>query len=468
MNELNINLLTPETPPKKRVWHYLILGAGVFLIIVLAVFASSLLFSQDSSSLTENQKPGFFTQLKNLILSSDRQLKGEAEDRINILLLGIGGQGHDGAYLTDTIILASLKPSSHQVALLSVPRDLIVLIPGYGYRKINNADAFGELQQKGSGSQLAAKVVEETFGLLIHYYVRVDFEGFKKMIDEVGGIKVYADRAFTDEKFPTFNYKYRTVSFEQGWQKMDGQTALDFARSRHGNNGEAGDFARARRQQKVIVAFKDKIFSFSTLLNPNRWQNLSTELSSHVQTNLEWWELNLFYKIAKKLDYENLISRVLTAGENGPLVESQFEGASILQPRAGNFEEIQRLAREIFSNQLFAWGAPTVVEKQKTQPANQPKILIQNGTWILGLAAQTKAELEEKGLSIAEVGNALKRNQEKTFIYDFSAGKFPEALNKLKEELKADIIANPPEELIDPAAVTPDILVILGKDRVTN
>lgn len=467
MNELNINLLAPETPPKKRICRYLILGAGIFLIMVLAVFVSSLLFDQDSSSLAENQKPGFFTQLKNLILSSDRQLKGEAGDRINILLLGIGGQGHDGAYLTDTIILASLKPSTKQVALLSIPRDLIVLIPGYGFRKINNADAFGELQQKGSGSQLAAKVAEEALGLPIHYYVRVDFEGFKKMIDEVGGLKVYVDRAFTDEKFPTFNYKYRTISFEQGWQKMDGQTALDYARSRHGSNGEAGDFARARRQQKVIVAFKDKIFSFSTLLNPNRWQNLSAELSEHVQANLEWWELNRFYKIAKKLDYENLISRVLSAGENGPLVESLFEGASILQPRAGNFEEIQRLAREIFSSQPFTWGAPAP-EKQKIQPANQAKILIQNGTWILGLAAQTKAELEEKGLAIAEVGNALKRNQEKTFIYDLSAGKFPETFNKLKEELKADVISNPPDGLVEPTATRPDILVILGKDRTAN
>lgn len=464
MNDININLLSPRRSEtgKRKMWHYIFFCLPIILILGLAVVSSAMIFGQDSPTAAGTAKPGFFTQLKNLILSPDRRLKGEETDRVNILLLGIGGEGHDGAFLTDTIMLASVKPSTSQVALLSIPRDLIVPIPGYGFRKINNADAFGELKQKGNGSQFAKEIVENVLNLPIHYYIRVDFEGFKQMIDTVGGVKIYVDRTFEDVKFPTSNYKYRAISFSEGWRKMDGQTALDYARSRHGNNNEGNDFARSRRQQKVLVALKDKVFSFSTFLNPGRLQSLFENLRDHIQANLELWEINQFYKLAKKLDYENMISRVLTADENGPLVESQFEGASILQPRTGDFEEIQRIARDLFITRPTAVSLPAS-SSAKPSPA---KIEIQNGTWTLGLAAQTKAALEEKGFIIQTVGNANVRNHPKTVIYDYSAGRFATLINRLSDELRAEVILSPPADLTENAL--PDILIILGKDYATN
>lgn len=463
MNELNINLLEPEQKPKRKIWPYLLGGLVVVLILSAAIISSASIFGQPDDSLESgtDYKPGFLTQVKNLILSPDRKLQGEEEDRVNVLLLGIGGQGHDGAYLTDTIILASVKPSTQQIALLSIPRDLLVEIPGYGFRRINEANSFGELQSPGRGSRLAKEVVEKVIGLPIHYYLQIDFEGFKKMIDEVGGINIYVERSFEDYKFPTSNYKYRVVSFKQGWQKMDGQTALDFARSRHGNNGEGNDFARSRRQQKVLKALKEEVFSFSTFFNPSRLPSLFEQLNTHIQTNVELREINRAYKLAKKLDYENIINRVLAAGENEPLVESQFGGASVLVPRTGNFEEVQRLARHLFTL------VPSLAEGPQNpvpSPASpQPKIQIQNGTWLLGLAAETKVNLEQRGIAIEAVGNAKIRNQEKTIIYDYSAGKFPETVNRLKEELKAGVVSNPPASLTD-TIPAPDILVILGKD----
>src|SRR3989338_8508021 len=117
-------------------------------------------------------------QLKHLVASGDRELAGEADDRINVLLLGMGGLDHDGPFLTDTMMVASFKPSTKQVALISLPRDLLVPIPGSGWRKINYANAIGETEHPGQGGELAAKVVNQVLGIPIHYYVRIDFAGF--------------------------------------------------------------------------------------------------------------------------------------------------------------------------------------------------------------------------------------------------------------------------------------------------
>lgn len=243
---------------------------------------------------------------------------------------------------------------------------------------------------------------------------------------------------------------------------MDGQTALDFARSRHGGMGEGNDFARSRRQQKILAALKDKVFSFSTFLNPGRLQNIFGDLTSHLQTDLELWEINRFYKLAKKLDYENMISRVLEAGENGPLVESQFGGASVLLPRNDNYDEIQRLASNLF-------GSTVAMEKFLAKippPPGQPKIQIQNGTWTLGLAAQIKADLEARGVAIESVENAKSRPYEKTIIYNFSQNKFLESLNKLKTLLNAEVATSTPPNLAE--TPLPDLLIIVGNDKISS
>lgn len=466
MPEININLLEPQQTEQKKRRYWLWIGIAIFFLIV-ATIISALLFGKEPSDANpaNPEKPGILRQIKNLILSSDRQLKGEKDDRINTLLLGMGGVGHDGAFLTDTIILISLKPSTNKIALLSIPRDLLTEIPGYGFRRINEANAMGELQTPGQGAELAKKVMEQVTGLPIHYTVRVDFEGFIKVIDELGGVDVYVDKTFTDYKFPAPNYKYQTISFEKGWKKMDGQTALDYARSRHGDNGEGNDFARGRRQQKILAALKEKAFSFSTFFNLGRLQNIFENLNAHLQADLELWEISRFYKMAKNLDYENMISRVLSAGaDNDPLVETNYGGAAVLAPRAGNYDEIKRLA-----NNLFDLSVATPLSKTNIKtPAvpTGPRIQIQNGTWFLGLAALAKTDLEQKGIVIESVANAKNRNYEKTIIYDFSQGKFASAISKLSEELNAEISANATTSLYDEPA--PDILIIIGKDKAQS
>jgi len=465
MEEIKINLLEPQgiqEKPKRKIWFYIFLFFALLLIFWGVNFASSVISLNKISYNTTGDHPSFFTQLKNLIISPDRQLGGETEDRINILLLGVGGENHDGPYLSDTIILLSIQPSTKQIALLSIPRDLLVFIPDYGYGKINLANALGEAKQKGSGPFLAKEVIGQTINQPIHYYVRVDFQAFKEIVDAVGGINLYVDKTFTDTQYPTYDYKIQTISFDKGWQEMDGERALEFSRSRHGNNGEGSDFARSRRQQKILLSLKDKIFSASTFLNPGRLENIMNSLSRHVQTNIKPWEIMRFYKLAQKLDYENMINRVIEEGPNKPLLGTFYNGASVLVPRNDNFDEIQRLARNIFAFEASQIEPAPITPTKKHKG---PRIEVRNGTWILGLAAKTKVELEEKGFLIDEVGNANIRGYATTTIYDLSSRQYTTEIEKLKNELKAEIIKQPPVDLISTSTPNPDILIIVGSDR---
>ena len=208
----------------------------------------------------------FFSSFKSLVTSGDKELTGEEDDRINFLLLGIGGSGHAGPELTDTIMFGSYQPSTSEVGLLSIPRDLVVPIPEYGYRKINHVNAYGEVDDPGHGAEAAADVIGEVLDQEIHYTVKVDFDGFEELIDAIGGVDVYVDRGFVDYTYPTDDYLVQTVQFDEGWTHMNGDTALKYSRSRHGTNGEGSDFARAERQQKILVAVKegagDKVLTF--------------------------------------------------------------------------------------------------------------------------------------------------------------------------------------------------------------
>ena len=470
MEQMDTNLLQSKNQPpapESKFLHYAVMAVAILIILGSVAYSSSLLFGQTSNNspvAETSKKPGFFTQIKNLILSSERELKGQAEDRINILLLGIGGEGHDGPYLTDTIILASIKPSTKQVALLSIPRDLLMLIPGYGYRKINNADAFGESKTPGSGPVFASEVISQTLDIPIHYYIRADFQAFKDIVDRLGGIRVYVDKSFTDYTFPAADYKVKTISFEPGWQTMDGETALNFARSRHGTNGESNDFARSHRQQKILLAVKNKVSS-SFFFTAGKIQDILSSLEKHVNTNMEWWEIAGFYKLTKNLDYENMINRVLEDGPGKPLVQSRYGDAEVLEPRHDNFDEIKQITRNIFSEETAK--AP-VAEPANTARGRSldPVIEIQNGTWLFGLAAKTKVELETKGVKITNIGNAQARDYSKTVIYDMSAGRFKKELNQIKDLLGAEI-KSPPEALTV-ASSTPDILIIIGADKKTE
>src|SRR6266568_9193172 len=188
----------------------------------------------------------------------------QGTDRINILLLGIDKRDDEpiAGTRSDTMMLASIDPVSKSAALVSLPRDMWVNIPGCTYsqgcvggqQRINVAHAAG-------GPELARQTVTADFGVPIQFYARVDFRGFQQLIDAAGGVVVDVDWPVKDEEYPTDDYGYQRIYFGPGPQWMDGRTALMYARSRHGMS----DFARAGRQQKVIVSLRNRALQLNML-----------------------------------------------------------------------------------------------------------------------------------------------------------------------------------------------------------
>jgi LCP family protein required for cell wall assembly len=377
----------------------------------------------------------FFSSMRRLVTSGDKELTGEDDDRINFLLLGHGGAGHAGPELTDTIIFTSFRPSTSEIGMMSLPRDLIVAIPGYGYRKINHVNAYGELDETGSGAEVTADLIGEVLDQTVHYYIKVDFDGFEELLESIGGVDVYVDNAFTDYSYPTSNDLIQTVSFEEGWQHMDAETALQYSRSRHGTNGEGSDFARSRRQQKVILAVKEKVLSPAVLLSPGKLNRMIEIFQENVETNLTFWEMLKLARYAPAVQSENVNHYVLDASTASPLYASNINGAYVLLPKRDDWSEVQEIAASLFSSENAEHLAASGVE----DTAKSARIEIQNGTSISGLAFEASQLLVSSGFDVQTVGNADNRDYHRTIIYDLSEGEKSGELAVLKEFLEADV-----------------------------
>ncbi|MEZ7820957.1 MAG: LCP family protein [Patescibacteria group bacterium] len=419
----------------KQIKLLLITLFALLLIIIGIKFISSQLNDKRLiSDNTNNQTK----HLNNSTYKNDSERLKLSKDRINIIIAGIGGENHDGAYLTDSLIFASINTKTYKVSTLSIPRDLYVdLGNGYGYWKINAADALGEQENPGKGMNFTREIVEKITGQPIQYYLRLDFSGFKKIIDTLGGIGITVDRSFVDNEFPNDdndprNIGYKTVSFEAGYQIMDGQTALDYSRSRHGNNGEGSDFSRSLRQQKVIAAVKEKAMSLNTLMNPAKIVSLMSELNSNIQTNISYKDIPTLYKLASKLDTKNTINRTLSDSSGYVYITKTIDGASIVKPVGNNYTLIQDLVLNMFDQNY------SLSKKQEVLP----KIVILNGTNKAGLASRLTEQLKNtQEFKINFVGNADNRNQDTTTIYDTSETLDVKAISNLNSKIKAKIIS---------------------------
>lgn len=305
------------------------------------------------------------------------EISNELDDdpRINFLLLGYGGEGHDGGYLSDVVMIISVDTLNKKTTLISVPRDLWVTIPVQSDKKqnykINAAYAIGhddrkfplkEPRFKGEhgGGNMAMKVVENTFGLKIKNYAAVDFSSFENIVDLLGGIKVDVPKTFDDYFYPVkglenetcgfsqfqiaefhakfsgfdlekqFTCRYEHLHFDKGPTEMDGETALKFVRSRHSNE-YGGDFARGERQNAVLFATKDKLFSIYAAKNA---ESLYKQFQNLVKTDLS---LEMFKILSVSLgnpkDYQ--IKHVGLSVDNVLTTSRSSNGQFILIPKEG-------------------------------------------------------------------------------------------------------------------------------------
>ncbi len=281
------------------------------------------------------------TAIFQLIFQNGVPLK-ESDGRTNILVLGIGGGTHQGADLTDTLLVVSLDQKKHAVALISVPRDIW---SDTLKDKVNSAYHYGEEKKKGGGLVLAKAIIEDVVGLPIQYSLVIDFSGFKKIIDLVGGVDVTVPTAFTDPDFPIegkendlcsgdpdFRCRYETIHFDAGVQHMDGTVALKYVRSRHAEGEEGSDFARSHRQQDVLLALKQKVLAPKRLFSPTYVLKLFGAFDDATDMDMNIGELLTVGKLLattkssaiEKISFENLLV-------SPPLW--QYEGKYVLVPQ---------------------------------------------------------------------------------------------------------------------------------------
>lgn len=380
-------------------------------------------------------------------------LDGEKDKRINVLLIGIGGNNHEGGQLADTIIIMSVDPVQKRAAMFSLPRDLLVEIPGHGLRKINNAQAFGEFEEEGTGPLVMQKVVENTFGIPIHYYIRADFNGFAKIVDVLGGLNIDVDRSFTDYQYPTLSKKYQTVSFAAGPQIMDGETALMYARSRHSvMNNEGSDFARSKRQQKILAAIREKVLSTDFLLNPKKISAVTEELKENIATDFSNWEMLQFANLMRDIDTSTMTNVVFDDGPDGFLYPDTVDAAFVLRPKGGSFDTMKTKIQNIF-------GEETLVSSHR----RDAKIVIKNGTRMSGLALAASDLLTKDGFEVLYYGNASNRDAQKTVVFDLTDGKKTEALTALSKTMNADVIQGSLDETEKANTDGADFVVIIGR-----
>lgn len=342
---------------------------GLFLIFVVLISLTVAAFIFRDKLLES------FNPISVVASVSNAKLK-ETDGRTNILLLGSDkrSQGVVTSILTDSILIASIGKVDNDVVLISVPRDLWVQSPS-GYRtKINAVYTLAENDyvqngKKGpDGSEELKKTLEEFLGIPIHYYALITFDLFEQAVDIVGGVNVTVDNAFTDYMYPVEgkenapdNERYQTIHFNVGAQLMDGKTALKFVRSRHGDNGEDTDFARSKRQQKVIAALKDKSLSLQTILDINKIKSLYDAYSGNVTTDIDFATIQTFYLLSRQVDLAKVVSVVLDdrseANEGGLLYAPEDttlygEGKPyVLVPRTGDFSQIHAFVQKyLFGN----------------------------------------------------------------------------------------------------------------------
>lgn len=424
------------------------LAMAVSLMIVAVVATVGVKAVMASRHIVTRNTTGGAPALKGDI--DPTKLKGEGDGRINVLLLGIGGGNHDGSNLSDTIMVASIDPVNKNIAMLSIPRDLYVKIPGYGYNKINAANSLG-------GPELAKTVVGNILDMPIHYYVQVDFSGFKQAVNAVGGVDINNATKLFDPEYPCDDERhYCAFKLDPGQYHMDGGLALRFARCRHGSCGN--DFGRADRQQQLLVALRQKSLQASTLTNPVKISGLIDSVGDHVRTDFQPKELEKMGKIVKDIDISKANNKVLDDSADGLLVDGggKYAGAgSILLPKAGDFDysDIQELAHSIFIDGYL----------QKEKAA----VEVQNGTYQSGLGATIGKQLKAYNYNVVNVTTAADQTHQTSMLIDYTGGKKPYTVKYLEERFHTKAVSQPRPLDANGQPIATDIAIIVGNDYQT-
>ncbi|MHC1716522.1 MAG: LCP family protein [Candidatus Dojkabacteria bacterium] len=440
-----------EKEKKKKNWKKILLIIGIFIVVSALGFlgykgyiiSKDLGFKLDSNSLL-NKK----TELK----------KDSSGNFTNALLVGIDTREEGELFNTDTIILVSYNYTTKESVMLSIPRDFNVEIgkDTRWFERINAVYASAEKEKEGTGMDTLKETVEKVTGMEIQYYAMIDFKAFIEIVDLVEGIDVNVENNFTDYSYPS-GKSYQTVSFKAGPQTMDGDTALKFARSRHSQqNNEGSDYARARRQQKVIVALKEKILSNETLTNPRKVVDILSSLSQNIQiSEFTINDVEAGIELAKNVEESEgkTFSFVLdpTSG-NYSLVETKLKenGAFTLGPKEGFgvYTNIQTYLKNAFIN-------PGIYSEK-------PNIYVYDvGLGNKGTLETVKAlKSEFPYINIVFYGT-LYKDKEGVTVYS-NTESFPKSIKTLSTSLKTELNSKP--KYITSNIGNGGVTILLGKE----
>lgn len=424
-----------------KFFAFIFLATIVFVSAFFYEFlsASDNIFSQD-----EEKKTSIVKRFSDMIINPSEKLQGEENGQINILLLGIGGEGHSGGQLTDTIMIASLKPQTHEAALLSIPRDLYVEVTNTNIKsKINAVKALGDKTAQKNGIELLEQTVEEVSGLHIDYYVQLDFAGFTKIIDSVGGIDVYLENDINDTAYPDSGYGYDPFYIKKGWHHLDGATALKVARSRHST---MGDFDRIKRQQEIIKAFRQKIYEKYSNADIKAFSDILSALSSNLKTDIEMREIPRFYSVVKEIKNHNFTAQTVDTKKY-----LQKINVGLGYTLTGDYQAIKNDVAE----NLFDLQIPE--NKKEAIKAENALIAIQNGTGSPDIANRIAKDMENMGFRIINSTNIDAPEFGGVGIYYPATTQKPETLQFLIDKFAAKAEAR---ENIDSRA---DFTIVLGK-----
>lgn len=392
----------------------------------------------------------------------------------SVMIVGVDTRETGNLMNTDSIIVATYSYDTKDLSMISIPRDFFVRIYPNKTGKINSVYASHEQKTKGSGMEALKNVIEEMTDIEIQYHVMIDYKAFVQLIDAVGGVTVNVENSFTDKCYPSTrgtpgSYSaycidsagwWETVSFTAGPTEMDGQTALKFSRSRHSSqNSEGTDFARARRQQRVIAALRDEVLSSETLLNPKKVM----DLMSAVQNNIKISEFTIDdvqagINILKDFQKSNgnTYSFVLDPTSGGSsLIKSQNGEGYIILPIEGQ-------------------GKYTKIKDYVTLLLKNPKLYSENPTvyvYNAGLGYQAvyekTQELREefKYINIKYLGN-LYSDKQGVYVYSNKDNEFKYSTDQLSKYIKPTSTSKP--EFITNNLKGEDISILFGKPTETN
>ncbi|MBV9100153.1 MAG: LCP family protein [Candidatus Dormibacteraeota bacterium] len=387
--------------------------------------------------------------------------------RINIMVYGYGGGGHDGAYLSDSMMLISINPQQSgppQIAEISIPRDWYVPIEltqaKQRFGRLNEAYSDGMMgwgtepgNQVTSGASVGDPTIEHLLGVHVDYFVGIDFSAFKQAVDSVGGVDVNVPNTFTDYQYPhgecdQGDCGYMTVHFNAGPQHMNGATALIFARSRHGDNGEGSDFARSRRQQLIVAALKSKVVSIGGIGN---LPDLLNALGDNVLTNLTISDAEALYGMVK--DVNPVTIEHVSLDDTNFLYDCGYPrncGAYYLFAHDDTFQSVQRYIQNIFP-------APAVVSQKA------PLTFFDASGRGLNASTRWSQLAAMLGLKTSDGGRAPR--QALTEVIDESGGKDAQTAKWLASYFGVTVTTQAVQPAASGPAAAGGVVVVLGSDE---